>query len=147
MNEHTTSIPERINQEDFPEIVTLSGSTRFEDAYKEAKLSLSLEGKIALTVADTWKDSHEDDWDELDEADKELLDELHMRRIDLSDRVHVLNVDGYIGTSTRNEIEHAIETGTEVTWLEPENAPDEYVEPLITNDGGNPNTPIDSGDP
>ena len=37
---------------------------------------------------------------------KAMLDELHKRKIDLADRVLVLNVGGYIGDSTRSEIEH-----------------------------------------
>ena len=53
------------------------------------------------------------------EGVKEILDELHKRKIDLSDEVFVLNVDGYIGESTRNEINYAIETGRPVKYLEP----------------------------
>lgn len=111
---------------DVPEIVCLCGSTRFEDAFKEAQFRLTVEGKIVLTVAGNWKDDHDDVWDQIDDEQKEALDELHFRKIDLSDRVFVLNVDGYVGSSTRNEVQHALETGTEVSWLEPENVPEEF---------------------
>lgn len=108
------------------EIVCLCGSTKFEGAYKSEQFRLTVEGKIVLTVAGCWKDDHTHDWDEIDDEDKKELDELHLDKIDLADRVHVLNVGGYIGESTRNEVDHAIETGTEVTWLEPDRIPEPY---------------------
>jgi nucleoside 2-deoxyribosyltransferase len=46
------------------------------------------------------------------------LDELHLRKIDLADYVFVLNIDGYIGESTRREIEYANATGKPVVYLE-----------------------------
>jgi len=49
---------------------------------------------------------------------KIALDELHKRKIDLADEVLVLNVGGYIGDSTRGEIEHAKATGKPVRYLE-----------------------------
>ncbi len=55
------------------------------------------------------------------EGVKEVLDELHKRKIDLSDEVFVINVDGYVGESTRSEIDYAIEHSKPVFWLE---APD-----------------------
>lgn len=102
-----------------PEIVCLCGSTRFAEAYREANRRLTLEGKIVLTVGVFGHDEGVD----LDEATKANLDELHRRKIDLADRVHVLNVDGYVGESTRAEVAYAREQGTPVTWLEPDAAP------------------------
>ena len=55
---------------------------------------------------------------ELDEI-KARLDELHKRKIDLADEVLILNVNGYVGTSTRSELEYAIAHGKMVRWLEP----------------------------
>lgn len=114
------------NESSDREIVCLCGSTKFEDAYKREQFRLTVEGAIVLTVAGCWKDDHRHNWDEIDDEDKKELDELHLDKIDLADRVHVLNVDGYIGESTRNEVDHAIETGTEVTWLEPDRIPEPY---------------------
>jgi hypothetical protein len=52
---------------------------------------------------------------------KAALDQLHFRKIDISDEILVLNVGGYIGSSTRNEIEYATRTGKRVRYLvEPE---------------------------
>jgi hypothetical protein len=48
---------------------------------------------------------------------KEMLDEMHKRKIDLADEIFVINVDGYIGDSTRSEIEYAIKTNKKVNYL------------------------------
>lgn len=53
------------------------------------------------------------------QAQKLALDELHKKKIDLADEVFVLNVGGYIGTSTASEIAYAEENGKPIRWLEP----------------------------
>lgn len=50
---------------------------------------------------------------------KELLDAVHRRKIDLSDAIYVVNIKGYIGQSTRNEIHYAMELGKKVYFLPP----------------------------
>ena len=50
---------------------------------------------------------------------KRMLDELHLRKIDLADEVMILNVNGYIGESTRNELDYAISKGKKIIFLEP----------------------------
>lgn len=99
-----------------PEVVCLCGSTRFKEAYRSENERLSLEGKIVLSVG---LFGHADGV-ELTGAEKEGLDELHKRKIDLADRVHVINVNGYVGESTRSEIEYARGEDKEVTWLNDE---------------------------
>jgi hypothetical protein len=103
---------------EFPEIVSLCASTRFKDAYRAENKRLTRDGKIVLSVAFF---GHADD-DDLDEEEKDRLDEVHKRKIDLADRVHVINVDGYVGESTRSEIAYAREHDVPVTWLEPAHA-------------------------
>jgi len=49
---------------------------------------------------------------------KAKLDELHLRKIDLADEVLILNVDGYIGESTRNELNYAKSKGKKIRFLE-----------------------------
>jgi cell division protein FtsB len=51
---------------------------------------------------------------------KEALDDLHKRKIDLADEVYVLNFGGYIGSSTRSEIDYAIEHDKPIRYLESE---------------------------
>ena len=49
---------------------------------------------------------------------KEMLDDMHKRKIDLSDEIFVINPGGYIGSSTRSEIDYAAQTGKVVRYLE-----------------------------
>lgn len=48
-----------------------------------------------------------------------MLDDMHKRKIDMADEIFVINVDGYIGSSTRSEIEYAKATGKPIHYLEP----------------------------
>lgn len=107
-----------IAMDDRPEIVCLCGSTRFKDEYLVENERLTLDGKIVLSVGVF---GHADGVT-LTERDKEQLDGLHKRKIDLADRIHVINPDGYVGDSTRSEIEYAREHDVSITWLEPEHA-------------------------
>ena len=97
---------------DAPEVVCLCGSTRFKDEYLAEQERLTMEGKIFLTVG---LFGHADGVD-LSRGEKRMLDELHKRKIDLADRVHVIDVDGYVGESTRSEIAYARSRGTPVTY-------------------------------
>ena len=47
-----------------------------------------------------------------------MPDDMHKRKIDMADEICVINVSGYIGSSTRSEIEYAIATGKPVRYLE-----------------------------
>lgn len=98
-----------------PEVVTLCGSTRFREAFEREQRRLTLEGRIVISVG-LW--SHDEALDQTSQV-KVDLDELHRRKIDLSQRIHVINVDGYIGESTRGEVEYAQQHGIDVTYLEP----------------------------
>lgn len=50
---------------------------------------------------------------------KSLLDELHLRKIDLADRVLVVNPGGYVGESTSREIAYARAAGKPVSFTDP----------------------------
>ena len=105
-----------------PRIVCLCGSTRFSEAYQQANLTETLAGRIVLTIG---CDLHSDAQLFAGKSDEELarikasLDWLHLRKIDLADEILVLNVNGYIGTSTRREIDYARTNNKLVRWLEP----------------------------
>ena len=47
-----------------------------------------------------------------------MLDDMHKRKIDMADEIFVINVGGYIGSSTQSEIEYAKENGKPVRYLE-----------------------------
>lgn len=119
---HPTSQPVQVEVTDRPEVVVLCGSTRFYDEFQEANYRLTMEGKIVLSVGfyphAKAKHGHGEGVGH-DSAEKIALDELHKRKIDLADRVLVLNVGGYIGESTRSEVEYAERIGRPVDWLEP----------------------------
>jgi hypothetical protein len=105
---------------DLPEVVCLCGSTRFMDAFNAANLRLTHEGRIVLSVGSYTRALEGVSPEEAFGVDvKARLDELHKRKIDLADRIFVLNVGGYIGDSTRGEIAYAEATGKPVDYLEP----------------------------
>lgn len=109
-----------------PPIVVLCGSTRFWMQFQEASLAETLAGKIVLSVGAAVA-SDEEHFGHLPEAEKAAikarLDELHLRKIDQADEVLILNLDGYIGESTRRELEYAISLRKPIRFLEPTNAP------------------------
>lgn len=90
-----------------PKVVVLCGSTRFMEAFHNAGWEETLKGHIVLSVGVVTTSSESHAGEALGPDTVEMLDELHWRKIDLADEVLVLNVDGYIGYSTRREIEYA----------------------------------------
>ena len=95
--------------------VTLCGSTRFKEAFLQAQKRLTLEGNIVISVGLFGHSGDDEVWTE---GTKEMLDDMHLRKIDLADEIFVINVGGYIGSSTQAEIEYAKRTGKPVRYLE-----------------------------
>jgi len=93
--------------------LTLCGSTKFKKAFEILNKQLSLEGNVVYSVAFF---AHADN-EQITPDQKAILDEVHKRKIDNSDGVFVIDLDGYIGESTRNEIEYAESTGKFVAYL------------------------------
>ena len=106
-----------------PKIVCLCGSTRFTEAFQRANLEETLAGHIVLSIGCDFKS---DEALGLSGNEKILLDELHLRKIDLADEVLILNVGGYVGESTMNEIVYAIQRGKTVRFLEGELSGDQW---------------------
>ena len=96
-------------------IITLCGSTKFKDEFLIQQKKLTLNGNIVISVG---LFGHSGDNEVWSENIKEMLDDMHKRKIDLSDEIFVINVGGYIGKSTRCEIDYAISTGKCVNYLE-----------------------------
>ena len=89
------------------EVVTLCGSSKFEKEFIEAAERLTLEGKIVISLglfghADNKYDTV------ITDGVKVMLDDMHRSKIQMSDSIFVINVNGYIGESTRNEILYAV---------------------------------------
>ncbi|MBQ0986494.1 hypothetical protein KBZ10_18645 [Streptomyces sp. F63] len=96
---------------DRPEIVCICGSTRFVDEMRAVNRELTLAGIIVVAPGEA---------DELiTDEQKTALDTLHLRKIDLADRVLVVNPDGYIGESTNREIDYAHATGKPISFTDP----------------------------
>ena len=116
---------------DRPEIICLCGSSRFVSEMAVIAWGFEKDGKIAMGLH-LMPESYGAPADHLAEAEgvAEQMDELHLRKIDLADRVFVVNVGGYIGDSTRREIEYAAQQGKPIVYLEPEPCPvDDCDEP------------------
>lgn len=110
-------------------VYTLCGSSRFPQAFHLVNLHLSLQGHIVISLGSY---GHADDPQgskfltsdaNEDTGAKAELDRLHFRKIDMSDAIFVINVGGYIGSSTKREIAHAKEMGKGVEYLFPGIAP------------------------
>ena len=99
-------------------VITLCGSTRFKEQFLEAQKWLTLAGNIVISVGLFGHSGDEEVWTE---GTKEMLDDMHKRKIDMADAIYVINVGGYIGASTRSEIEYAHLKGKEILYLETPN--------------------------
>jgi hypothetical protein len=99
---------------DKPRVVTLCGSTRFRAEFEDVQRSETLAGRIVISVG---MFGHQEAMD-MGGPIKAMLDELHLRKIDISDEILVINKDGYIGASTRREIAYATLTGKPVRYME-----------------------------
>lgn len=97
-------------------VVTLCGSTKFKDKFFEVQKKLTLEGCIVISVG---LFGHSGDAEVFTEGVKAMLDDMHKRKIDMADEIFVINVGGYIGSSTRSEIEYAKQHNKTVNYLEP----------------------------
>lgn len=94
-------------------IVTLCGSIRFWDKIQEMHEKLELEQEyVVIGITPHVMNRN------FTEYEEEVLDILHKEKIDLSDAIFVVNVGGYIGRSTKSEIEYAKEKGKEILYLE-----------------------------
>ena len=96
-------------------VITLCGSTRFKEAFLEAEKRLTLKGNIVISVGLFGHSGDDEVWTE---GIKEMLDDMHKTKISMADEIFVINVGGYIGSSTQSEIEYAKATGKEVRYLE-----------------------------
>lgn len=103
-------------------IITLCGSTRFRDHFQSWNAKLGLKGHCVFNLSMFGREATDsgkpDENTVVSEAEKITLDLVHLAKIDVSDAVFILNVDKYIGFSTRREIEWARMRGKQVIWLE-----------------------------
>lgn len=94
-------------------IMTVCGSLRFYKEMMEITEKLELEGNCMLVPIYNPSKSSKDDFTEEEAL---VLDKMHKERIKISDAVLIVNVDGYIGNSTKNEIEFAKSLNKEIIY-------------------------------
>lgn len=97
-----------------PMVICLCGSTRFKAEFLSALRAFTLQGHIVILPGVY---GHADGG-YLDKETKKKLDDLHFKKIDMSDIVYVINPNGYIGESTKREIEYAKSLGKMIRYLE-----------------------------
>ncbi|WP_433361761.1 hypothetical protein ACQPZX_29095 [Actinoplanes sp. CA-142083] len=104
---------------DRPEIVCICGSTRFADEMRAANRDLTFAGVIVVAPGVFLHAEDHEAAESITNEQKAALDALHLRKIDLADRVLVVNPGGYIGESTSREIAYARATGKPVSFTDP----------------------------
>ena len=96
-------------------VITLCGSTKFKEEFLQVQKELTLAGNIVISVGLFGHSGDDEVWNE---GTKEMLDDMHKRKIDMADEIFVINVNGYIGESTKSEIEYAKQHHKIIQYLE-----------------------------
>ena len=103
-------------------IVTLCGSTKFKPEFEKITEKLTIQGNIVLAPGEYTgfnninPDSKE--MTQLDDDTIEMLKDLHKEKIRMADEVLIINKDGYIGETTKEEIQFALSIGKPVFYIE-----------------------------
>lgn len=84
-------------------IITICGSLKFKDEMLKISEEMELQGNCVLSVIYPTKE----DKDAYTEEEANMLDQMHKEKIKLSDAILVVDVNHYIGSSTKSEIEFA----------------------------------------
>lgn len=93
-------------------VITLCGSTKFKKEFREVEAMLTLQGQIVISLGFF----EQSDGIILTNEQEKMFEEMHYRKIDLSDEIYVIDVQGYIGNSTRKEIEYAKDKGKVIRY-------------------------------
>ncbi len=95
------------------EIIVVCGSVRFRDEMLKFREEQHANGNWVLLP-----ENMEIDVQEIDMRVKEKMDSLHMVKIDHADSVFIWNRNGYIGESTKRELEYSLLRDKPVRYLE-----------------------------
>lgn len=93
-------------------IITICGSIKFKEDMMNLAIKLELEGNCVLTPIIPDKI----DKDSFTEEDMSIINNMHKEKIKLSDAIFVVNIDNYIGSSTKSEIEFAKSLNKEIMY-------------------------------
>jgi hypothetical protein len=95
-------------------VITICGSLKFKDEMIKVAIQMELAGNVVLIPIFPIKD----DKKIYTEEEVIIFGKMHKEKIKISDVIFVVNVDGYIGNSTKSEIEYAKEQNKEILYLE-----------------------------
>ncbi|MCD8508631.1 MAG: hypothetical protein LRY73_01100 [Bacillus sp. (in: Bacteria)] len=93
-------------------VITLCGSTKFKNEFEEVNKFFTLKGHAVISVGFF----EQSEGIEITEEQEKLFEAIHRKKIDLSDEIVVIDVNGYIGSSTRKEIEYATGKGKGISY-------------------------------
>ena len=94
-------------------VITICGSMRYKN--EMMKIAEELELKEGYAVIQC---VYNVNGEKYEGVDAKILDKIHRKKIDISDAIYVVNINGYIGESTKNEIEYAKQNNKEVIYQE-----------------------------
>ena len=92
-------------------IVTLCGSLKFQKEMMTVAEKMAFEGYCVLTTVYQV-------WENMERTKEQLINlkEAHFKRIELSDAILVVNINNYIGDSTKLEIDYAKKLGKKIIY-------------------------------
>lgn len=93
-------------------IITVCGSYKFKKEMTEITEALTLKGNCMLTPNELTSSSK----DAYTKEDIQMIDQMHKEKIKISDAILVVDVGGYIGNSTKSEIEYAKNLNKEIIY-------------------------------
>lgn len=96
-------------------VITLCGSTKFKDDFLKVQTELTIKGIIVISLG---LFAHSDSSLQISESMKIMLGDMHKQKINMADGIFVINKNGYIGRSTKMEIDYAKQLGKTVEYLE-----------------------------
>lgn len=98
-------------------VITLCGSTKFKEQFEKVNTYLTLQGNIVISLGFF----EQSEGIELTQEQAELFEKIHYEKINMSDEIFVIDVNGYIGNSTKKEIEYAKQHGKSIRYFSQSN--------------------------
>ena len=91
--------------------VTICGSMKFEKEMMEVSFMLEIKHhfNVLQCVYNTKNKS-------ISDRERKSLEDAHLKKIEISDAIYVLDINGYIGKQVTKEIEYAKSLGKEIIY-------------------------------
>lgn len=93
-------------------VVTICGSLKFKDEMMQIATDLTCKNGWCVIQCVYGVENL------ITKEEAENIKNAHYKKIDISDAIYVVNINGYIGNSTQNEITYALSHGKEVIYHE-----------------------------